>query len=388
MNRKLNLTVVVSSLAVGGAEQLLLMLLKHISRDHFVPRVFFLRDPGMVGKEVIGLGDETITNILRSRFDLAGIPRLARLFQQTHTDVLLLINHLNTLLYGVLSARRAGVPVCVNWENETFKRYPLHPLTMLCRRLLHAGVDCVVAAAQGHKQYIAEVEKIPLQKIEVIYNGVDPARFRSILTPQQARERLGIPSDSPVVSILAVLRPDKAHEIFLDAARLIRLAVPAAHFLIIGDGPQRPALEARTATLGLSDCVHFLGFQRNLADILAAVDVNTLSSKPEQETLSVAAIEAMAAGIPIVCTDVGFMNEIVIPGIIGYRVPVGDARALAERVLELLQNPTLRTKMSHAARQLVEEKLSAHRMATCFEELFIRTYIKRTAQSQRTSGSL
>lgn len=378
MQEKLNLTVLVSSLAVGGAEQLLFMLLKHLDHNRFVTRVFFLRDPGMVGREVIALRHETIVNILSTRFDPQGIPRLVRLFRETHTDVLLLINHLNTLLYGVVAARIAGVPACINWENETFKRYPLHPLTMFFRRLLHKGVDVVVAAAQGHKQYIAEIEKIPLQKIEVIYNGVDPERFRSTLTPHQAREQLGIPADSPVVSILAVLRPDKAHEVFLDAAVHIRRELPSTHFLIIGDGPQRPMLESRASTMGLSDCVHFLGFRRELADILAAVDVNTLSSKPEQETLSVAAIEAMAAGVPIVCTDVGFMDEIVIPGQTGYRVPVGDGRALANRVLEILRNPKLKHQMSAACRRLVEQQLSAKHMAESFQELFLRTYLRRS----------
>ena len=377
MDRKLNLAVVVSSLAVGGAEQLLLMLLKNMDRERFAVRVLFLRSPGMVGSEVLGLGMDARTDILRSRFDLGGVPRLARLLAAHRTDVLLLINHLNTLFFGVLAARLARVPVCVNWENETFKRYPFHPLTMLCRRILHAGVTVVVAAAHGHKRYIADVEKIPLQKIEVIYNGVDPGRFRSTLSPSEARRRLGIPGGSPVVSIVAVLRPDKAHEVFLEAARRIRNELPDAHFLIIGDGPQRPLLESRAAALNIADTVHFVGFQRDLADILAAVDVNTLSSKPEQETLSVAAIETMAAGIPVVCTDVGFMNEIVIEGQTGYRVAVGDAAALADRVLALLRDRGLRDRMGATAARLVEEKLSARTMAQGFEELFLRTYSAR-----------
>ncbi|MCX8042882.1 MAG: glycosyltransferase [Desulfobacterota bacterium] len=376
MKKQLNLTVLVSSLAVGGAEQLLLMLLDNINRHRFAVRIVFLRSPGMVGNELMSCGDEIITNVLRSRFDPVGFFRLVHLFRSAPTDVLLLINHLNTLVYGVPAARIAGVPACVNWENETFKRYPFHPFTMFCRRLFHAGVDVVVAAANGHKHYIAEVEKIPLQKIEVIYNGVEPARFRSTLPPHEARERLGIPGTSPVVSILAVLRPDKAHEVFLDAAALIRQTLPDTHFLILGDGPQRLFLEQYAAARGLSGSVHFLGFQRELADILAAVDVNMLTSKPEQETLSVAAIEAMAAGIPIVCTDVGCMDEIVIQGVTGFRVPVGDVRALAGRALEILRNPEIKERMGAACKHLVEEKLSARQMTESFEDLFLRTYTR------------
>jgi len=115
--------------------------------------------------------------------------------------------------------------------------------------------------------------------------------------------------------------------------------------------------------------VRFLGFQRQLGDIFAAVDINCLSSYPQQETLSVAAIEAMSAGIPIVCTDVGFMNEIVIPNETGFLVPVDDPAALSARLVWLMQNPKLHKHMSCQARKLVNENLSVHQMARSFEQL-------------------
>lgn len=369
--QRTRVAVVVSLLTIGGAEQLLLELLRHINRQKFDLHIMFLRDPGILGKEILQLGFPVSTGIIRSKFDLFGIFRLAGLFKDSQTDVVFLINHLNTLFFGVLAAKLAGVRGCINWENETFKRYPFHKLTMLGRRLLHLGIDYVVAAAKGHGDYIAAEEKIPYRKIRVIYNGVDPLRFQSHLSPEEARDRLGIPAQSPVVSIVAALRPDKAHHVLLQAARMVVDAIPEAHFLIIGDGPQRQFLENLSCELKLENQVHFLGFQRQLGDILAAVDINCLSSYPQQETLSVAAIEAMSAGVPIVCTDVGFMKEIVIPNETGFLVPVDNPAALAEKLILLLQNPELQKHMSHKAHQMVHESLSVDQMARAFEQLML-----------------
>ncbi len=371
--QKIRVAVVVSSLTIGGAEQLLLELLRNIDRQRFDLHIFFLREPGILGKEILQLGFPVSTGIIRSKFDLFGIFRLSKLLKENKIDVVFLINHLNTLFFGVLAAKLAGVRACINWENETYKKYPFHKLTMLGRRILHLGIDYVVAAAKGHGDYIAVEEKIPRSKIRVIYNGVDPKRFQSNLTPQEARNRLGIPQGSPVVSIVAALRPDKAHHVFLQAARKVVDVIPEAHFLVIGDGPQMPFLKTLAIDLNLEKQVHFMGFQRQLGDIFAAVDIDCLSSYPQQETLSVAAIEAMSAGIPIVCTDVGFMNEIVIPNETGFLVPVDDPAALADKIIFVLRNPELQKRMGRNARQMVAELLSVDPMARAFEALMIPT---------------
>jgi glycosyltransferase involved in cell wall biosynthesis len=369
--RKTRVAVVVSHLTIGGAEQLLLELLRHIDRQRFDLCVFFLREPGILGKEILQLGFPVSTGIIRSKFDLSGIFKLTRLLKDFQTDVVFLINHLNTLFFGVLASKMAGVRTCINWENETFKKYPFHPLTMLGRRILHLGVDYVVAAAKGHGDYIAVEEKIPYSKIRAIYNGVDPKRFQSHLGQEEARGRLRIPAQSPVVSIVAALRPDKAHHIFLRAARMVADVIPETHFLVIGDGPQMPFLKSLAVDLNLENQVHFLGFQRQLGDIFAAVDINCLSSYPQQETLSVAVIEAMSAGIPIVCTDVGFMNEIVIHNETGFLVPVDDPESLAKKIIHVLKNPKQQQYMGHQARKLVDGTLSVHQMARAFEQLML-----------------
>ncbi len=371
------MTVLVSSLTIGGTEQLLREFLRNIHRERFRVHVCFLKSPGLIGAEVLRLNFPVTTNVLKHRFDFFAILKLARLFKAEHTDVLFLINHLDTIFYGVLAAKLAGVRAIVNRENEMFRRYSFHGLTMLGRRILHLWIDKVVAIAHGHRDYIASVEKVPLRKIEIIYNGVDPLRFCSSFSSEEARARLGIPANSPVVSIIAALRPDKAHEVFLNAAQVVLKSIPETHFLIVGDGAERDRLTRLAHDLGTDGSVHFLGFRRDLGDVLAAVDINALSSKPEREAFSVAAIEAMSAGVPVVCTDVGCMKEMVLPGKTGYLVQVGDFQGLAGRLIELIENPAARRSMGKTAQVLVHEKLSVQKMTAGYEDLFAELYERK-----------
>lgn len=379
----MRLAVIVSTLAVGGAEQLLLDLLRNLDPAWFQPAVYFFKSPGPLGLDLLKLGLPCRTNLVRSRFDPGGVLRLARLLSASPADALLLINHRDTLLYGIPAARLARIPMVLNWVNETNRKYTHDRLTRILRRMLHLGVDKVVAAARGHREYLSSAERIPLRKITTIYNGVDPSRLASRLDRQTARTRLGIESAGPVVSIVAALRPDKAHSVFLAAARMVLESLPEARFLVVGDGPERDRLMALSRNLEIGSRVHFLGVRRDLGDILRAVDVNTLSSNPEQETLSVAALEAMFAGVPMVATDVGFMREIVIPGETGLLAAPGSPGDLAEKILLLLQDDALRGKLGDASKTLAREHFTVQAMVSGFESLLLESRPQRGLASPR-----
>ncbi len=367
---RINVTVLVSTLTIGGAEQLLLDLVRGIDANRFNIELCFLGEPGIVGSEILNLGCPAVTGLSKGRFDPLAILRLVRIFTRHKTDILLLINHRNCLFYGVTAARLAGVPHIVNWQNEIFKTYSFHRLTMLGRRMLSLGIDTVVAVARGHKRYIAAVEGISEKKIVVIYNGVDTKKTYSTLTSEEAREKLGLSRNCPSAGIVAALRPDKAHEIFLEAGRILLQTLPEIQLIVVGDGPQRDFLSSYASRLGIVKNLHFLGFRRDMADVLKAFDVFCLSSRPEQETLSVAAIEAMSAGIPVVMTDVGCMNEIIIQGETGFLVPVDNPHELADKMSFILKNPEQRCRMGKNAQALVENSLTVRHMTTSFENLF------------------
>ena len=365
------LGVLASSLHVGGAEQLLLEFFRRLDRRQFTPVLYLLRELGPVGEEIQALGVPCRTNLQGTRPGLTVPFTLAGLFARDQVKALMLVNHRNALLYGVPAARLAGVTAVVNWENETFKRYRFHGLFMVLRRLLTPGIDAFVAAARGHANYLVEHERVPARKVLPIANAIDPERFRSGLTREAAKAKLGIPAGRKTAGILAVLRPDKAHDLFLRAAARVA-AETDGHFLVIGDGPLRQPLEELARELGLEGRVSFLGFKRDgLPDVLAALDLVCLSSKPMQETLSVAALEAMSTGIPMLCTRVGFMEEIVIPGETGLLVDSGDLEGYALALRRLLSDDAARTAMGRRAGELVRARHTLDAMVRAFEELFL-----------------
>jgi len=370
MDTPVVLGVLASSLHVGGAEQLLLEFFRRLDRSKFTPRLYVLRELGPVGEEIRALGVECRANVQGPDMGLIVPVKLASLFALDKVRVLMLVNHRNALLYGVPAAAFARVGAVVNWENETYKRYRFHGLFMALRRLMTPGIDAFVAAARGHANYIVEHERVPARKVLPIANAIDPERFHSALTREAAKEKLGIPAGRKTAGILAVLRPDKAHDLFLRAAA--RVAVETdGHFLVIGDGPMRQNLEALVRELGMESRVSFLGFARDgLPDVLAALDLVCLSSKPMQETLSVAALEAMSTGIPMLCTRVGFMEEIVIPGETGLLVESGDLDGFAAALRRLLLGDAEREAMGRRAGKLVRERHSLDAMVRSFEELF------------------
>lgn len=367
----LKLTVLASTLVIGGAEQVLLDLLRTMDRDRFDIDAVFLREPGPIGLEIERLGIPCRRDVLHARLDLLVIPRLASLLRKRGTQALLILNHLNALFYGVPAARLAGVEAVVNWHHETNRRYRPHAPVMFLRRLAHLGVDRIVAVARGHKDYIVAAEKVAPDKVEVILNGVDTRVLERAMPRAEARRMLELPPEAPVAAIVAALRPDKDHAVFLRAARLVLDRLPEARFLVAGDGPLRDALKVQAEGLGLGDRVRFLGFRRDIPDILAATDAIALSSRPWQETFSVAMLEGMASGIPAVVTDVGFLGEVVRDGVNGFLVPPGDPQALAWRLFQILSDASLRASLGARAARDVRAGCSVEAMAKGFERLLL-----------------
>ena len=153
---------------------------------------------------------------------------------------------------------------------------------------------------------------MPANRVRVIPNGVDTDRYRPAKADAKLRQQLGIPRTAPLAGIVAVLRPEKNHEMFLRVAAQVHEEVPEAHFLVIGDGPRRAELEALSAELGLSQCVHFLGKRPDVPELLNLLDVFVLTSRMEANPVSI--LEALATGKPVVATRVGSIPETVIDG--------------------------------------------------------------------------
>jgi glycosyltransferase involved in cell wall biosynthesis len=175
-----------------------------------------------------------------------------------------------------------------------------------------------------------------------------------------------------VVTIVAALRPEKNHELFLRAARRIRHAVPTARFVVVGDGAERQRLEGLAGELQIARDVRFLGTRSDIPELLALTDVVALTSHMEANPVSI--LEALACEKPVVATRVGSVPETVIDGQTGYLTPPGDEQALADRVLMLLHNQPLARRLGATGRERVVAGYSLERMVQGYERLIREIY--------------
>jgi glycosyltransferase involved in cell wall biosynthesis len=256
-------------------------------------------------------------------------------------------------------------------------------------RMLTPLTDAFIAVAEPHGRFLVEFEKFPQAKVRVIPNGVDTDRFAPAPHARRIREELRVGPNTPLVGILAALRPEKNHDLFLAAASRIRHAVPEAKFIVIGDGPERRHIEEKATLLGLYDpldpppsALRLLGNRDDVPAVLAALDVLTLTSHNEANPVSI--LEAMSCGLPVVATNVGSVSESVIEGQTGYLVPAGDRRLLADRVIELLNEPLLAQRLGEAGRERVVERSSLDVMVGGYELLIAELYRKKTGRQVQT----
>jgi glycosyltransferase involved in cell wall biosynthesis len=254
-------------------------------------------------------------------------------------------------------------------------------------RLLTPMTDGFIAVAANHGRHLIEREHFPAAKVNVIPNGVDTYRFRSLPDSGLAvRAKLGIPPIAPVCGIVAALRPEKNHALFLRAAGLAAKHRPDAHFVVVGEGPERTKLERVAIEAGVGSCTHFVGSRSDIPQVLSAFDVFALTSHNEANPVSI--LEAMACEIPIVSTRVGSVAESVADGQTGYLVEPGDANGLAHHWMTLFADRTLARSLGMAGRQAVEANWSLDRMVAGYERLICETYERKCPSSRSGHAAL
>jgi glycosyltransferase involved in cell wall biosynthesis len=221
------------------------------------------------------------------------------------------------------------------------------------RCLYNRKVDGVVAISEKIAALLIE-GGVQREKIRVIYSGVDIASFEN---RSESTER----KSGPVVGMLAALEERKGHRFLFEAAAELKRQGRRLHYKIAGDGPEREKLRELAAALGLQEEIEFVGFVSDVAAFLASIDLFVLPSL--FEGLGVAALEAMAAGRPVVATEVGGLSELVEDRRTGLVVPPGDAHALARALHELISRESLMRELGENGRRRVAERFTMERMA-------------------------
>jgi glycosyltransferase involved in cell wall biosynthesis len=363
---------VITSMPIGGAETLLVNLIRGMDRTRFAPELCCLKSLGPLG-EMLSSEIPTFSNLIGKKWDIGVLGRLTRLLRERHTAALVTVGAGDKMFWGRLAAKCAGVPVVLSAIHSTGWPDTIGRLN----RLLTPITDGFIGVAAAHGRHLVEQEGFPLHKVRVISNGVDTTRFHPTNDGSSVRRELGIEPTAPVAGIVAALRTEKNHACFLRAAAIVHSAVPQSRFLIIGDGPERPTLEALTAELRLDGVVHFLGSRNDIPELLAAMDVFVLTSRMEANPVSI--LEAMATGKPVIAPRVGSIADSVCDGQTGYLTTPDDASEVAGRLVEIFAEPQRARQMGEAGRKLVERLWSLSTMVKGYERLIDEIYHRKSS---------
>jgi glycosyltransferase involved in cell wall biosynthesis len=370
--RPLRVMFIQTDMRIGGAEMVTANIIRRLDRERFAPELCCLKNPGELGEQLAG-EIPVHHDLLNNKYDWRVLRRLTALLREREIDAVITVGAGDKMFWGRLAARRAGVPVVLSALHSTGWPDGVGRLN----RLITPLTDSFIAVAASHGEFLAKNLRVGNERVVVIPNGVDTQRFTPRPETSSIRHELGISPTDPVVGIVAALRPEKNHELFLETASRIVKQLPTARFLLIGDGPCRPALEKKTRDLKIEANVQFLGSRNDVPSLLAAMDVFALTSHIEANPISI--LEAMSAGKPVVATNVGSIHEAVVEGRTGFLAAPGDAYQLTDRVLRLLNEPLRAQRMGGAARGLVVSRWSIESQVAGYERLIENTYARKTA---------
>jgi glycosyltransferase involved in cell wall biosynthesis len=401
-NYKTNILYLSHSAQLYGAEQSLLQLLKGLDRDRFSP-VVALPQEGPLKQYIADLSIpvEIVPSIRAWLTRRAGIMRLlhhiglvpflawsvwtlAKLIRRYHIELV----HTNSLVIidGALAARLLGIPHIWHAREMLVRNSPFNFLLgpRAALSLISRLSDRIIATTNVVRRCFDQ--KTDTSKIVVVYNAVDLSAFDIPQTGNAVRHAFHIPMESLLVGEVASLFPIKGYEDLVAAAAQIRQAIPQAMFIAVGDMP-KARYERKIRDLidsyDLQKSFILAGFQSDIASIFSALDLVVLPSR--YETFGRVLVEAMAAGKPVIGTNVGGIPEIIEDGVTGLLVPPQSPDKLAEAVITILQNPSLARQMGEAGRQRVRERFSVEQHVARIQEIYEELRSSRKGFRQRAN---
>lgn len=295
-------------------------------------------------------------------------------------------------VFAIPAARLAGTPVIIASIRDTGGYQT--PTQNRVQQFMCRLADRIVVNAEAIRQWLITEGYSP-EKIAVIRNGIDLSPFAAKRGSSGLREELGLPQRAPLIAVFSRLHRFKGIEHFLEAAVIVRRRFPEARFLIVGEGrimvngqvmdsPYTRELQDYAVRLGLGQHAIFTGFRPDVPEMLSEVAVSVLPCI-SSEGLSNTLLESMAAGVPVVATQVGGNPEVVEDGVTGFLVPARDPRSLASAVGRLLNDPGLAAQFGQAGRERVAKLFSLERMVQETERLYLE--LLQPGRGERPTGT-
>jgi glycosyltransferase involved in cell wall biosynthesis len=349
----------------GGAERFTLGLATHLPPDRFELWVCSTRSAEPAAVRILeAAGVHHLSLGRRGKCDIHRLGGIVRLHHRHRFDVL--HSHMfGSNVWGTLIGTACRIPVIIaeehtwSYEGEPLRRW-------LDGRVIGRLATRFVAVSDRDAERMVTVEHVPPEKVLMIPSAYVPRPA----SDTDVRTELGLEPDTPLLAAVAVLRPQKALSVLLDAIPSVLQAHPRAHLVIAGDGPCRDDLQSQTRLLGVVEQVHFLGLRTDVESILRSADVAIISS--DYEGTPLVAYECFANGTPLVATAVGGLPAMIDDGVTGRLVPPQSPEALAGALNDLLADPEMRRRLADAAaRSSVNVHIDevAQRFSTLYEQL-------------------
>jgi glycosyltransferase involved in cell wall biosynthesis len=351
---------------LGGQEKRILAeVIGLAEREHYVAIV--CREHAKIKDEAIKHGIYVYTLPLRKPYDIVSIVNLFKFLKAEGFDIVNTHSGVDSWIGGI-AAKLAKVPVLVRTRHLNI------PLKRSILNFIHYLPDMYITCGENMRDNLVKQCGFPPDRVVSIPTGVDRTFFDIKRNPS-AKINYRLDGTSIVITNVGILRRVKGHEITLRAVKMVIEAFPNAKFMIVGDGPRRKELEGMVDDLGIRDYVIFTGFIENISEIYSFTDVAVLSSW--SEGLPQSLLQAMAAGIPVVATNVGGVPEVVISEKTGILVEPGNYEAFAKGIIRILDNPSPASRFAESARSLVSKKHSLMQMLDQIEDLYRDILIQR-----------
>ncbi len=354
---------VIPTLDRGGAEKQLVLLATGLPREEFEVHIAVLTRSGPLETDLTRAGIPVTHFHKRHKIDPGAWWRLKRHIGQLRPDLV------QTWLfsansYGRTAAMAAGVGRIVASERCVDRWKAWHELVI--DRFLARRTARIVVNSMGVRDFYVR-HGLPADKFVVIPGGVSPSP-PSDLDRAGALASLGLPAHARLIGAVGRLWPQKRIKDVIWAADLLKVIRDDVHVLVIGDGPRRARLERFCAQVEIEDRVHFLGHRDDVPRLMPHFDVLWLASSYEGLPNSI--MEAMAAGVPVVATDIPGNRDLVVPSETGYLVAVGDRAAIARQTAKILDDRALASRLGAAARVRVHTNFSVDQMIQRHAQLY------------------
>lgn len=370
-----NVLHVIDHFGLGGAQTLLLDLLKDWDNEKYRVYVCALKAPGVLDKQAKAQG-LTISYFDRRKYDPRKILDLTKFIRKNKIQIVH-THLLGASIVGRIAATICRVPIVIVHDHSGFPMLSNIPsvysrlLRMMDKPLTYV-TDRVIAVSYSVKELRVKRGLPDKNKVIVIHNGIDINKFNgNLYDREKARGSLSIGVADVVVGVVGRLSPEKGLECFLEAAAKVSRKCTESKFIIVGDGPCKTILEEKAREWGISDKVIFTGFSGDVPQLLSAMDVFVSSSL--FEPFGIAILEAMSMSKPVVATNVGGIPEMIISDVTGILVPPNDAEALYTAIIQLLNDPDKRNMFGQNGRKRIEEyfatQVLVNKLVKLYDEL-------------------